>query len=311
MRLDEWPNDIEVIFQKLGRDWTVECNLRLMSVDTAAGLVNEGRNLVIVALVGKNLYIRIFDADGKKVVDKAESELMSGEKLTTLKKRLNTPPDKSSLSLEQKRKIIRVATSIAGHAWTVDERTQVIEALFHQERLPKLLAITRRHLGSPPPSPEDTEDVFCEFRENTLDNLIENYDPQKGRFLAYFITALERFVHARGKMIRKNPRPNVSLDDKEGESIELILPDHNLNSRPELANECGEAISHINQCITNHLTEDQRKAFVARYFKLRSYAEIAKDRGITEANARQLCHRASVHVKRCLEESSKPGGFDQ
>lgn len=92
-----------------------ECDLRLMSVDTADGLVNEGRNLVIVALVGTNLHIRIFDANGKRVVDKAENRLISGETLTTLKKQLNPLPDEAGLSQEQKQKIIRDATSIAGH----------------------------------------------------------------------------------------------------------------------------------------------------------------------------------------------------
>ncbi len=211
---------------------------------------------------------------------------------------------------------IEVIFQKPGRDWTKDEREQVIKSLFCTERLRKLLTLTRRHLGPPPPSLADTEDVFCEFRarkskSTILDKVINNYAPQEGRFLKYFITALKRFVHARGKMIRKSHRPNVSLDDKEGESIKLILPDLNLNSRPDLANEYGEAISHINQCITNHLPEDQRKTFVTRYFELRSYAEIAEDMRITEANARQLCHRASVHVKRCLEESSKPGGFDQ
>jgi hypothetical protein len=91
------------------------CDLHLMSVDTADGLVNEGHNLVIVALVGTNLHIRIFDANGKRVVDKVENELMTGETLTTFKKQLNLLLEKSDLSLEKKQKIIQDATSIAGH----------------------------------------------------------------------------------------------------------------------------------------------------------------------------------------------------
>ncbi|MGH8610011.1 MAG: hypothetical protein ACREX9_22165, partial [Gammaproteobacteria bacterium] len=90
-------------------------DLRLMSVAAADGLVNEGRNLVIVALVGTDLHIRIFDASGKKVVDKAENELVSGETLTVLKKQLTPIPDESGLSKEHKQKIIGDATSIAGH----------------------------------------------------------------------------------------------------------------------------------------------------------------------------------------------------
>jgi hypothetical protein len=48
-----------------------------MSVATPAEIVNEGRNLVIIALVGSSaLHIRIFDASGKKVVDKPENEIV-------------------------------------------------------------------------------------------------------------------------------------------------------------------------------------------------------------------------------------------
>jgi hypothetical protein len=90
-------------------------DLRLMSVATANGLVNEGRNLVVVALVATDLHIRIFDASGKKVVDKAENELVSGGTLTALKKRLNLVPDESGLSKEDKQKIIQDARSITGH----------------------------------------------------------------------------------------------------------------------------------------------------------------------------------------------------
>ena len=92
-----------------------EYGLRLMSVAAADGLVNEGRKLVIVALVGTDLHIRIFDANGKKVVDKTENELVSGERLTALKKQLTPIPDESGLSKEHKQKIIEHATSIARH----------------------------------------------------------------------------------------------------------------------------------------------------------------------------------------------------
>jgi hypothetical protein len=54
-----------------------EWDLRLMSVAATKDLLDVGRNLIIVALVGADLHIRIFDASGKKVVDKAESELIT------------------------------------------------------------------------------------------------------------------------------------------------------------------------------------------------------------------------------------------
>ena len=131
-------------------------DLRMMPVAAADGLVNEGRNLVIVALVGTDLHIRIFDASGKKVVDKAESELVSGETLAALKKQLtlqlqknfnqqtndpvfyrlfdcirsmsglNPIPAESGLSKEDKQKIIGDATSIAGH--TPSQRPRAVYA---------------------------------------------------------------------------------------------------------------------------------------------------------------------------------------
>ena len=101
----------------------IEHDLRLMSVAVAGGLISGGRSLVIVALVDTRLHIRIFDASGEKVVDKTENELVSGEVLTALKKRLNPLPRDSDLSKADKIKIIEDATLIAGH-------TRVIPAEF-------------------------------------------------------------------------------------------------------------------------------------------------------------------------------------
>ena len=90
-----------------------EYDLRLMSVNSVDRLVKKGRNLVIVALVGTDLHIRIFDASGNKVADKAEKQLVAGERMTALKKWLNPIPDK--LEDEDEKTIIQDATSIAGY----------------------------------------------------------------------------------------------------------------------------------------------------------------------------------------------------
>jgi DNA-binding beta-propeller fold protein YncE len=93
-------------------------DLHLMSVLTIDGLMNEGRNLFIAALVNTNLHIRIFDTNGQKVVDKGESELVAGEKLITLKALLNNNPGTSGLSCEAKQKIIEDAAFIADYGYT-------------------------------------------------------------------------------------------------------------------------------------------------------------------------------------------------
>ena len=91
--------------------------LRLMSVATTEELVNEGSSLVIVALVGVDMHIRIFDANGKMVVDKPAFELRSGQELTDLKGLLNSFSfsDDSTLSPEQTEQTIKSAQSCAGY----------------------------------------------------------------------------------------------------------------------------------------------------------------------------------------------------
>lgn len=96
-------------------------DLELMSVATTNDVLDEGRRLVIVALVGDELHIRIFDDSGEKVVDKAENELMSGDALTALKQRLNSSTDESRLSEKEKQEIIGSATSSAGHTQSEEE----------------------------------------------------------------------------------------------------------------------------------------------------------------------------------------------
>ena len=90
-------------------------DLHLMLVDAIDQLKDGGRNLIIVALVGGDLHIRIFDGSGKKVLNKAENELVDGDALADLKQRLLPLPDESKLSLQDKREIIDNATLVAGH----------------------------------------------------------------------------------------------------------------------------------------------------------------------------------------------------
>ena len=92
-------------------------DLRLMSVDTTDDLPTVGELLVIVALVNGGVHIRIFDADGQKVVDKPESDFDHGPNLTYLKKLLNENPfpDASKLLRNEKKEIIEKATLVSGH----------------------------------------------------------------------------------------------------------------------------------------------------------------------------------------------------
>jgi hypothetical protein len=80
-------------------------DLSVMSVATTNDLVKVGHNLLIVALVGTKLHIRIFEPNGEKAVDKAENELVGGETLTDLKKLVNRYLFESGLTDQEKDKL--------------------------------------------------------------------------------------------------------------------------------------------------------------------------------------------------------------
>jgi hypothetical protein len=89
--------------------------LQLISEDKLEKVTNEGQNLVVVAQIGNALHIRIFEVNGNKVVDKPGIEFTDGEALKKLKGKLDAIPDKSTLTLEQRNEIIRLATTLADY----------------------------------------------------------------------------------------------------------------------------------------------------------------------------------------------------
>jgi hypothetical protein len=111
------------------RNWSCGYDLRLMKLSDPKTLPDSGRSLVIVALVGGQapdpstdklpgaIHIRIFDPDGRKVVDKPEGELVSGLVLNDLKELLNEDPfpDGAALLPEKVQEILDKATSISDH----------------------------------------------------------------------------------------------------------------------------------------------------------------------------------------------------
>ena len=60
-------------------------DLRMVSATAASDLDDSGKSLVIVALVGGELRVRIFDHHGQMIVDRPESALVPGKPLETLK----------------------------------------------------------------------------------------------------------------------------------------------------------------------------------------------------------------------------------
>ena len=81
--------------------------LQLIRVSATEELPEEGRSLVMVALIGTAVHVRIFDASGQ-VIDKPEFELFDGEELAELKSVLNADhlPLAAELSPAEKKEII-------------------------------------------------------------------------------------------------------------------------------------------------------------------------------------------------------------
>ncbi|MGB6014575.1 MAG: DUF6603 domain-containing protein, partial [Nodosilinea sp.] len=95
-----------------------EDNLGLGRFETIEKLPTKGKSLVIIAQIKNDLHIRIFDAGGKLVIDKAKSQFITGSDLTTLKLTVEpfmAQPENPS-SATEKRNLIHLAKIVASAA---------------------------------------------------------------------------------------------------------------------------------------------------------------------------------------------------
>ena len=96
-------------------------DLRLMSsVNDVNVIPTEGKNLIIVAAVNNVLHFRIFDGDGKEVVDTDENRLKEekpqiGQQIEELRKRLENLWPPHQLTSDDKVRVITAVTSIVRH----------------------------------------------------------------------------------------------------------------------------------------------------------------------------------------------------
>jgi GTPase SAR1 family protein len=91
--------------------------LQLMpSVEDVSGIPTEGKNLIILAGVDQVLHFRIFDGDGRKVVDKDEKSLTEKARpIEDLRKQLASLWPPHELTRSEKGLVIEGVTSIVGH----------------------------------------------------------------------------------------------------------------------------------------------------------------------------------------------------
>jgi predicted Zn-dependent protease len=93
------------------------CDLRLMSsVKDVSDIPTEGKDLIIVAAVDNMLHFRVFDGDGKSVVNTDEKRLTEqARQIDDLKKQLVVLWPPHELTGSEKGLVINAVTSIVGH----------------------------------------------------------------------------------------------------------------------------------------------------------------------------------------------------
>jgi hypothetical protein len=118
-----------------------EYDLRLMSWGDSSGVPTSGRNLVIVGTDNNGLlHIRIFDANGKEVANKDETQLPDTQAgaISALKRRLPGLLPPHALNADEKVKLVIEVASIAGQFhWMplsrVQQEADEIENLFKEK----------------------------------------------------------------------------------------------------------------------------------------------------------------------------------
>ena len=123
------------------------CDLRLMSsLNDVSGIPSVGQNLILVAAVNNVLHFRLFDADGKMVVDTDEKRLTGQTRqIEDLRKELQRlwPPHPFTkvLFVGHRERVITAVTSIVGHTVNAIVEARPKESL-------ELLEAEAHHRGS-------------------------------------------------------------------------------------------------------------------------------------------------------------------
>ena len=92
-------------------------DIRLMSsLNDVSGIPTEGKNLIIVAAVNNVLHFRIFDGDGKVMVDTDEKRLTEqARQIKDLRKQLKSLWPPHEMTSSDKGRVVTAVTSIVGH----------------------------------------------------------------------------------------------------------------------------------------------------------------------------------------------------
>ena len=125
--LIQWVGHLLKSLDKMGEKSSQGFDLRLMySESDVSSIPTSGTNLVIVANVKDVLYFRIFDADGKVVVDTDETRLTTqAGPIADLKRQLDSVRPPHELTRSEKDRVIAKVASIVGHTRSQQQNPEV------------------------------------------------------------------------------------------------------------------------------------------------------------------------------------------
>jgi hypothetical protein len=184
-------------------------DLRLMSVVNGASLIPaDGRNLVVVAAVDQVLHFRIFDNDGKMVVDTDEKRLTERVRpIEDLRDQLKSLWPPHELTESETRRVIAAITSIVRQS---PGRT-ILDAAFRYHHV----TVRLLHLITGLPA-KTVERALANLRRH---GLLRSYPIPGGRFYVYTPTA--KAARTRGFDERRYRRPPG--DDLICEHLTLLM----------------------------------------------------------------------------------------
>jgi hypothetical protein len=182
-------------------------DLRLMSsVNDPSEMPEEGKSLIVVSTLDHALHIRMFDGEGKMVVDTDEKELKpQGQKIEKLSKVLEPLWPPHQLTDSEKSKVVNDATDVVGHPLASERRAVAGLASVFRANVPQIYLDVDRQACML--KGVELRDVF-ETLQAYLGSLYVNDFNRFGRTWQVIVQAIHRFRDQKDDINRLQVRNN-------------------------------------------------------------------------------------------------------
>jgi len=146
---------------------------------------------------------------------------------------------------------------------------------------------------------EDALDVSQEVFVK-LWQTIQNYRGEAS-LLTYLMTLTKNAAYDLERKKARHRTTSLTLENEDGETVELDLPDRSDEANPEQNYLRKEKIETVRRAI-NALDRDWREIIIMRDINGMSYAEISGATGLTEGTVKSRLNRARQALKKTLEK---------